>query len=514
MSYCLKTAVWELTMACNMRCLHCGSACKEGLSSELNTNEALRLCDGLAELGLQFVTLSGGEPLLRKDWPVIAGRLSSQGVIVNMISNGWLIDDKVIDLASETGLRNLAVSLDGLEDTHDKIRCKGSFGRILSALELMQNRNFPSAVITTVIKRNLKQLNELLKILEDFEVEFWQFQFGLPMGNLDRKEVINPQHLEDIVEFAYDMLENSSVKPYITDCLGYYSKKTMDLREAMSGSGKCWNGCHAGKASIGILHDGGIVGCTSIRDRQFVEGNIRETPIREIWLKPGAFAWNRGFTRDRLEGFCKKCQFGEICLGGCKNVKLTMTGSFDENPYCIYRVAIDRLAAKINIIHDVDKLIARSRKAVELSLFEVAEMCLSKAQVLDKNNTEVLKLLGYVCYKLKDYERSCKMNKKAVAMNPMDVYCQKGLGVSLAKLGQTDEGVTTLKKAIAITNEKYMDPYNDLAVILLENGNPSEAVEILDQGRNISSEFREESEVLYQTCLVASNNLNSDQLRT
>ena len=107
--------VWELTMACNMRCGHCGSSCAGSLPDELTHEEAVRLCDDLAELGLRHITLSGGEPLLRKDWHAIAQRFTRQGILVNMISNGWLLNDSVIDTALSCGLESIGVSLDGLE---------------------------------------------------------------------------------------------------------------------------------------------------------------------------------------------------------------------------------------------------------------------------------------------------------------------------------------------------------------------------------------------------------------
>lgn len=64
----LTTAVWEITMGCNMRCKHCGSSCAEALPDELNTSEALEVCDQLKDLGLKVITLSGGEPTTRSDW--------------------------------------------------------------------------------------------------------------------------------------------------------------------------------------------------------------------------------------------------------------------------------------------------------------------------------------------------------------------------------------------------------------------------------------------------------------
>jgi MoaA/NifB/PqqE/SkfB family radical SAM enzyme len=51
----LTTAVWEITMGCNMRCKHCGSSCAEALPDELNTSEALEVCDQLKDLGLHYL---------------------------------------------------------------------------------------------------------------------------------------------------------------------------------------------------------------------------------------------------------------------------------------------------------------------------------------------------------------------------------------------------------------------------------------------------------------------------
>lgn len=61
------TAVWEVTMGCNMRCKHCGSSCAQPLPDELTTGEALDIIGQLSAIGLRWITLSGGEPLTRHD---------------------------------------------------------------------------------------------------------------------------------------------------------------------------------------------------------------------------------------------------------------------------------------------------------------------------------------------------------------------------------------------------------------------------------------------------------------
>ena len=90
--YYPHSVVWEITFACNMRCLHCGTAAGKMRSDELTTEEALNLIDELTGLGSQEITLSGGEPLLRDDLYELL-QYAVKSFTVNVASNGLLIDE-------------------------------------------------------------------------------------------------------------------------------------------------------------------------------------------------------------------------------------------------------------------------------------------------------------------------------------------------------------------------------------------------------------------------------------
>jgi radical SAM protein with 4Fe4S-binding SPASM domain len=504
MKYKLTFGIWEITMACNMRCNHCGSSCAETLPGELDTDEALQLCDELVDLGLKQMTLSGGEPFCRKDWHFIAKKLSSQKVIVNAISNGWLINDQLLDTALEVGLANIGISLDGTEPVHDSIRRSGAFAKALNALRNMQRRSFPSAVVTTVMKQNIELLPRIYQILEDNGVELWQLQVGLPMGNLKKEDVILPEQLTTLIDFAQKFSGNGNLKIYCTDSIGYCTRPIAELSRSVFGESASWGGCQAGKLSLGILHNGDILGCTSIRDHKFIEGNVRQMSLREIWTRPNAFSWNRNLSRNDLSGFCRVCHHGEHCKGGCNNLKLTMTGDLTDNPYCAYRLNIEKIYRKIEEIEDINQLINRAYKSQALELYEVAERCLEKALSIEPDNLTALILSGYVCFKLGDFFRCLEINRTAVAINPKNAYTQKGLGVSLAKCGYIEQGIEALRKSISLASSDFMDPYYDLAVILYENERLQEAISILEQGREKSPSFQIFSENLYQTCIKKS----------
>ena len=94
-----RNCVWELTLGCNLSCLHCGSSAGRARRDELTTDQCLDLVDQLADLGCELITLSGGEPMLRPDLYDIARAIADRGIRVNMVSPGQL--ENSIDLPSD-----------------------------------------------------------------------------------------------------------------------------------------------------------------------------------------------------------------------------------------------------------------------------------------------------------------------------------------------------------------------------------------------------------------------------
>ncbi|MEG6520673.1 radical SAM/SPASM domain-containing protein [Desulfotomaculum sp. 1211_IL3151] len=496
------TAVWEITMGCNMRCKHCGSGCSTALPGQLSTEEALKVCDELGAMGLQWVTISGGEPTTRDDWPLIAARLHKNGVIPNMITNGWLFDEGILELAIHAGVGTIAFSVDGLKETHDFIRREGSFVRIMQAMELCRSREIDVKAITTINKMNLGELKELKKQLVLRGVKGWQVQMGFPMGNMANHSgmVIEPGDIDTVIDLAYQCMVESSIEVILGDCLGYFNLKEIELFKKRCGGTYSRQGCTAGKYTFGILHNGDILGCTSIRDKEFIEGNIRQTPLKDIWENPNHFSWNRNMKKESLAGFCQKCRFGDRCLGGCSNSKLTIGGSvYAENQYCSYNYANKKRIKQYEHIKTED-LIAMARKFAAKGYCQLAETALFVVlqRAGTESNVNLLNLYGYVSFRLGNYHVALKANDKVLQLEPNEVYALKGKGLCLSRLGSPEEGIALLRKAVSLTDENFMDPYLDLAIVLSENGHQEEAISVIEQGRQRSQQFVAQSQKLYQ----------------
>lgn len=504
------TAVWEITMGCNMRCKHCGSSCREPLPGELTTEEALKLCDELGEIGLKWVTLSGGEPTTRKDWTVIAERLNQNGVIPYIITNGWLFDENILEQAINAGISTIGFSIDGLQDTHDFIRRPGSYGKIMHALVLCRDKDINVTPITTINKKNLKELEDLKHVLISKGIKSWQVQMGFPMGNMsDHKSILlEPGDIDTVIDFAYQCMQEASIQIILADCFGYFNLKEMEIFEKIYGVTYSRQGCTAGKFSFGILHNGDILGCTSIRNPEFIEGNIKNTSLKAIWENPDSFSWNRNMRKEDLGGFCAKCRFGDRCLGGCATSKLTIGNSvYAENQYCSYNQTIKN---RIKILDDkpTEELIAMSRNFAHKGYYQLAENALDIA--LERNgidsDIELLNLYGYVSFKLGNYKTALEANEKVLQRIPNEAYALKGKGLCLTRMGNVEDGIYYLKKALSFTDETFMDPYYDLAIVLYENGRRAEAIAVIEEGRQKSLKFTEQSQSLYQELLSSDSN--------
>lgn len=340
-----RIAVWELTLRCNLNCRHCGSRAGKARQDELTLDEALALVDDLAKMGCKQLTLSGGEPLLYENWPRIAERAIERGILVGLISNGVLWNDAHARVAKRLGLNTVAFSLDGFRESHEyQRRVPGQWQKVLDAVDSCVAHGIKSSVVTTINRRNLSELESLRELLAAHGVSRWQVQFATPSGNMadHRSLLMEPEDLLEVIPRIAKMCTDKKLPRVFTGHnVGYYG----EYEEPMRNNAELlpvWTGCTAGCSVIGIESNGNIKGCLSLPSAmngvdRFVEGNVREAPLAEIWKKSGSFAYNREFTLETLGGFCRTCDYAEICRGGCTWTTFSEHGPVRDNPYCYWR---------------------------------------------------------------------------------------------------------------------------------------------------------------------------------
>ncbi|HIH00690.1 TPA: radical SAM protein [Thermoplasmata archaeon] len=327
----LDCAIWEFTLECNLRCSHCGSSAGKPRPDELSTEEAFRVCEMLAGVGCREVSLMGGEPLLRRDFRDVARCVKQLGMKLSVVSNGILMEDHADEL-SELRPEVVGISLDGMRENHEKIRGPGTWDKAVRAVDLLRTRDIQTTVITTVSKINFRDLPEMRDLVKDRGAN-WQIQVAMPFGNFKREQTLSKEEYYASAMFiAKERLRppEERVRVIGAHCYGYFSK----VLPGCSG----WTGCTAGISSIGITSDGGGVGCLSMGNDRFIEGNLRERTLDDLWNSPDSFGYTRKFTKDDLGENCNRCRHWRKCGGGCNSVSMSLTGRFHNDPYCFLAI--------------------------------------------------------------------------------------------------------------------------------------------------------------------------------
>jgi len=274
----------------------------------------------------------GGEALLRKDWKIFAHNIRDLGMNVTLMSNGWLINEKIISELIKIEPYAVSISIDGgTAKTHDAIRChSGSFDRCIKSLELLTKTNLPTTVITTVHKQNFSEL----PLLRDFLLNkgiAWQIQMANAVGRFPKNLILSKEEFYSVALFIASCRKKYSIKqlPIMgAHNFGYHSQILPDIMVLP------WMGCQAGITALGIQSDGGIKGCLSLPD-EFIEGNILNKKILDIWNEPNSFSYNRNFKIEELGKKCIDCKYGKRCKGGCLTVSSSLTGKNHSDPYCL-----------------------------------------------------------------------------------------------------------------------------------------------------------------------------------
>lgn len=316
--YVPEQCVWELTRQCNMRCVHCRSNSGIAREDELTIDECLDVAAQLIDLGNLKTTFTGGEVFLFPGWERIARRMSDNGVAVNIITNGYMFGDRQVEQIKEAGLVNVAISLNGMRENHDKTKnVDSAFQKVLRAFARLKEEHIPIAVITSLMDCNVSDLESMYRLLVEYGINSWRLRIAPPMGNTREHKymLLDPAHVPMITEFI--------------------RQKQADGRLSIfAGENKsAWSGCRAGLTAVGIDSAGNVRGCESLKGHGFIEGNLRRETLRDIWTKEGNFNYNRRSEPSQLKG--------KICRGGCRGACHFNSQRMFENRYCDYRPRIE-----------------------------------------------------------------------------------------------------------------------------------------------------------------------------
>ena len=341
-------AVWEITLQCNLACVHCGSRAAKPRAEELSTAEALDLVRQMRDAGVTEVALIGGEAFLRADWLVIVKAIRDAGLSCTLTTGGYGISEALAAKMLEAGIQQVSVSIDGTRETHDRLRGKsGSWAACFATLKHLEQVGIPTSCNTQINRLSAPELPLIYADILQSGCRAWQVAMTVPMGRAaDRPEILlQPSELLDVFPLLNELAgwaERDGLVFYPGNNVGYYGPYESRLR-SQQGSSAIWEGCQAGMNTIGIEADGAIKGCPSLPTSKYVGGNIREKSLREI-LESRELKLNeqQGTPESvaHLWGFCRDCDYAALCRGGCTWTAHVFFGEQGNNPYCHHRALV------------------------------------------------------------------------------------------------------------------------------------------------------------------------------
>lgn len=300
------------TYNCNFHCKHCEASAGDKHVVELSTDDICNFITELREMKIKKIFISGGEPLLRKDFFKIAHHVQDVGMEYGIGSNSYLVTEFQEEFRNLRPPYMYFTSIDGLEQTHDEIRGKtGSFRKTLQALEFFKSMGVKARIVNTVVlPDNIEQLPELRKIMMNSAANLWRFAIPIPVGRAKNNEKMSLNNEQ--IKYLFDFIEDTSkeLNVEITEDAGYLGCLSMKVRSRPFF-------CGAGLTRVSIMPDGEVFGCQIAYDNKFSEGNILNKSFKEIW--------KTGFSRFRDPQFkeeCLDCKHFDSCRGGCWGMRL------------------------------------------------------------------------------------------------------------------------------------------------------------------------------------------------
>ncbi len=333
-----KNAHWSITGSCNLRCLHCFMSAPRSKHGVPSRSEIMDVVDQLAECGVFSVGITGGEPLIREDFPEIIDALCAREIAVTTIyTNGWRIDEGFLDALERKGVRPaFQLSFDGV-GRHDFLRgVSGAEEKTLTALRLLKERGYAAAVSMCLHRENADVLRETVKRLAALGVKSLKCASMMELGEwaspkvaalrLTKQEELElfeqyiPEYFEDDAPLSI-MLSGAFLYEKGSDCWGiFYHRECPEEEEDQRLS------CPVLGEAFYIGADGLVAPCQGMCDCDFGKNfpTLKERPLREILTDSNYVKFSYTTVGDvrRGSGECRKCEYADRCTGSCRSAAL------------------------------------------------------------------------------------------------------------------------------------------------------------------------------------------------
>lgn len=332
---CTSSICWSITGRCNMKCRHCYVEAADALYGELSLQECAMIMDQMAEANIYSVVLTGGEPLVRRDWNEFYRMLQERRIAVQEIyTNGLLVTDRWLDEFEKLETRKIrfSVSFDGIGH-HDWLRGREGVERpVIEAIRRLVQHGYPVEIETALYRDNLDAMPETCDLLAELGVQNWKLA-GVVDSNAWKPYAAEHTASTREINNAYLKLLDHFQRlgrPFSLqlDYRYWYSSRlgkalSPALMKASENSLK-QPVCTCMRLHPYLLPDGTLMPCMPLSNCGLDKAmpNLREIPLVEALSSRSKFFDFISITPEEMfqrgECECASCEYRFQCCGGCR----------------------------------------------------------------------------------------------------------------------------------------------------------------------------------------------------
>lgn len=319
----------ELTHRCPLQCPYCSNPVElERANTELTTEEWCHVMRQAGEMGILQLHLSGGEPTARRDLEEILEAAVKAGLYTNLITAGVLLTQERLQKLADIGLDHVQLSIQDVDpENADRIGAyKGGAKKKHEVTKWVREAGLPLTINAPLHRQNIENLPAIIDYavdvgagrLEVAHIQYYAWALMNRAALMPTREAF--MKTAEIVKEAKERLKGILVIDFVLPdyyatypkpCMGGWATGIMNVTP----SGRALP-CHASESIPGLEFD-----------------NVRDKPLRDIWLTGGAFQQFRG--TDWMKEPCKSCDRREIDFGGCRCQAYALTGdAANTDPAC------------------------------------------------------------------------------------------------------------------------------------------------------------------------------------
>lgn len=305
----------ELTSKCNERCIHCYIP-HERKTDDIAPELFYDVLEQCRDMGVLDLTLSGGEPMLHKDFCRFLRKCKEYDFSVNILSNLTLLNDEIINEMKDNRLSSVQVSLYSMNpEIHDEItHVKGSFEKTKTAILKLIDNDIPLQISCPVMKQNKNSYTDIMNWAHEHKVRavtdyIMMGRYDHTISNLD-----NRLSLQEVRETINNIIEN--------DAQYQDEMKNTDITEAEKRNISNDIVCGVCVSSICMIANGNVYPCAGWQD--YILGNIKQTSLQDIWDNSEKVKYLRSLRKKDFKK-CLNCEDKHFCA-------MCMVRNANENP--------------------------------------------------------------------------------------------------------------------------------------------------------------------------------------